>query len=378
MPHTIGFDATAALRQAAGIGRYVRELLAALARRDDGDVYRIFCLAGGAIEGALPPLGEHVRVRRVPISDRLSNTIWHRARLPLPVQVFTGRVDLFHSPDFTLPPAPGVPSILTVHDLAFLRVPQCAYPTLRRYLERVVPRSARRATHIIAVSQATRRDLIDLLDIPPERIQTVAEGVSHEFRPLETAYVQPVLRRLGLSQPYVLAVGTLEPRKNYVRLLEAYASLRQRGVEARLVIAGGKGWLYEPIFRRLRELRLEDQVTFVRPPDRDLVALYNGAQALVYPSLYEGFGIPPLEAMACGIPVACSTSASLPEVVGDAACTFDPADAGDMAGVLERVLHDDRLRADLRSRGLQRAKGFTWDRAAAETQRVYREVLGDA
>lgn len=373
---TVGFDATAAVRQAAGIGRYTRELLAALGDRDDDLRYRLIAMAGGETQGRLPLLDERFGVLQIPISDRLSNALWHRARVPLPVQLLTGRIDLFHSPDFTLPPAPGVPSVVTVHDLAFLAVPETAYPTLRAYLEEVVPRSLRRAAKVIAVSECTRQDLVERLGVPMERITVVHEGVSSVFR--ETAPAasdQEVLSRLRVSRPFVLGVGTIQPRKNYARLVEAFAAIWPRHQELSLVIAGSRGWMDEPVFAAIENLGLRDKVHIVGPGDEDLAALYRSCAVMAYPSLYEGFGIPPLEAMACGAPVICSNTSSLPEVVGDAAVMVDPSSTEQLAAALIRVLEDPELSARLRERGHERARLFTWERAAAETVGVYEDVL---
>jgi len=374
----IGFDATAAVRQAAGIGRYTRQLLSGLSVIEDDVGYRLFLCSGGRLEGSLPHLDQRFRVRSLPVSDRVVNVAWHRLRLPLPVQLATGRFDLFHSPDFTLPPVLGRPSVLTVHDLAFMRVPDCAFPTLRAYLEAVVPRSARRATRIIAVSEQTRRDVVELLKIPESRVTTILQGVTDGFGLQDPDSAWQAVHALGVQGPYILSVGTLEPRKNYVRLLDAYAALRSRGVRQRLVIAGARGWLDEPIFRRLQDLRLEDHVSILRPDDRALAALYAVCDVFVYPSLYEGFGIPPLEALACGAPVACSSASSLPEVVGEAALSFQPEDVEEMTDCLQRILFDTSLRDALRRKGPERAKRFTWASAARQTMLVYQEVLADA
>lgn len=375
---TIGFDATAAVQQAAGIGRYTRELLAALSARDDAHRYRVYYCARGKGEGALLPLNGRFELRALPVSDRIMNAVWHRCRLPVPAQLLTGQFDLFHSPDFTLPPTLGKPAVLTVHDLAFLRVPSCAYPTLRAYLQAVVPRSARRAARIIAVSENTRQDVIELLHLPPERVCTVLEGVGQEFRPLAPDAALDAAHRLSIQEPYILSVGTLEPRKNYTRLLDAYALLRERGVSHPLVIAGARGWLYEPILRRIHELHLEDHVLLAEPRNADLPALYSGAEVFVYPSLYEGFGIPPLEALACGAPVVCSSASSLPEVVGDAALTFNPLEVEEIAATIWTILSDTGLRENLKARGPLRAARFTWSHAAAETVRVYEEAADAA
>ncbi|HEX6508160.1 MAG TPA: glycosyltransferase family 1 protein [Chloroflexota bacterium] len=379
MTLTIGFDATAAARQWAGIGRYTRQLLGALAR-DSGDIrYRVFYWSAGASKNGLPALDSRFTVRPLPLSDRLANAIWQRARLPIPVELAIGRFDVFHSPDFTLPPTLARPTVLTIHDLAFLRVPNCAYPTLRAYLQKVVPRSARRATRLIAVSDSTRRDLIELLDIPPERITTVVEGVSESFRPpSDMDDARFAVSQAGVNGPFILTAGTLEPRKNYVRLLEAYALLRGRGVEHVLVIAGRPGWMYQPIYEAVQRLSLTPYVTFLQPSDTLLAALYGMADAFVFPSLYEGFGIPPLEAMACGAPVACSDSSSLPEVVGDSALLFSPLEVDAIADSVSRILSEPETARRLRLAGPRRAASFTWERAARQTSDVYRAVLGDA
>ena len=365
---TIGFDATAAARQSAGIGRYTRELLRALPGAAPNDRFRVFYCAGGASAGELPHTPANVSMRALPLSDRVMNAVWHRLRLPLPVQLVTGGFDLFHSPDFTIPPVMRRPTVLTVHDLAFRVVPECAFPTLRAYLEEAVPRSVARAGHIIAVSESTRRDLMFRLGVEPDRVTTVLEGVDARFSPAEDNPADIAsIARLGLTSPFLLATGTLEPRKNYVRLLEAYALLRQRGYTVPLVIAGRRGWLFEPIFLRVDQLSLSEHVRFVEPNDAELVALYRRAEALIFPSLYEGFGLPPLEAMSCGTPVASSRSSSMPEVVGDAALLFDPSNVQEMSAAMEHVLSDEGLRARLKLAGPERARSFTWERAARET-----------
>jgi glycosyltransferase involved in cell wall biosynthesis len=379
MALTVGYDATAAVRQGAGIGRYARELLAALARRTDDVHYKLLSSSGGVTEGYLPRLDGRFRHRALPVSDRVTNVFWQRWHVGVPVQTLIGCFDLFHSPDFTLPPTARRPAVVTVHDLAFLRVPEAAYPSLREYLEVVVPRSARRAERVIAVSQRTADDLVELLGIPAARIAVIPEGVSAQFVPVgDTRKTRAELELYGIRKPYVLAVGTLEPRKNYVRLFSAYARLRARGYDGHLVVAGRRGWLYEPILAAIRKLGLASEIKIIHPRDQDLPALYSLAEAFVYPSLYEGFGIPPLEAMACGTAVACSAASSLPEVVGDAALLFDPLDEQQICDSVERLLSDEALRAHLIERGRARAETFTWDRTAERTVTVYQEVAGRA
>lgn len=371
---TVGFDATAAVHQSAGIGRYTRHLLQEYGRMGGQDRFRLFYADRGQHRGYLPALDNRFAHRPVPVSDRLLNALWHRARIPLPVQVFTGRFDVFHSPDFSLPSTYRAPAIVTVHDLAFIRTPDCAVPSLAQYLQRVVPRSIRTATHVIAVSENTRHDILELVDIPETQVTTILEGVDTPVVKPTTDISETVLRGLGIGAPYILAVGTLEPRKNYSRLIQAYASLRHRGMDEHLVIAGAPGWLYEDVFQCVDRFQLNDSVHFVSPDDDELASLYHRATAFVYASLYEGFGLPALEALAWGLPVACSNAASLPEVVGDAAVQFDPYDVDGMAGCIETVVTDTNLRAILQQRGPLRASALSWRRAAQETVALYHRV----
>lgn len=371
---TLGFDATAAVRQSAGIGRYTRQLLAGLGCRTDLAV-RLFYCAGGSLGGRLPDLPPSTRVRALPLSDRITNAVWHRVGLPVPVEAILGRIDLFHSPDFTAPPTLGAPRVVTIHDLAFLTEPACAFPTLRAYLERVVPRSARGADRIIAVSDSTRRDVIERFGIAPDKVTTVYEAAGLEFYREPAEVADSVVGEMGITRPYILSVGTVEPRKNYVRLLEAYARVLAQGAHQDLVIAGHFGWMFQPVLDTIAALRLDDRVRIVSPDDRQLRSLYNAADAFVYASLYEGFGIPVAEALACGAPVACGNTSSLPEVLGNAGLTFEPRDSEQIASATLRLLSDSRLAADFRRRGPARAATFSWERAASETVAVYRAAL---
>jgi len=370
----IAIDYTAAVQQRAGIGRYTRELVGALLRlpqsQEAGHCYTLFAAAGGrAVPADLPP-SPAVRLCFLPISDEWAARLWHRARLPIPVEVFTGPVDLFYSPDFVLPPTrPGTRTLLTVHDLSFLRYPDHFVPKLVRYLERVVPASVARADRVLADSEATRADLIRLLGTPPEKVEVLYSGVDPRFRPEPEPGERERLRaRYGLDRPYVLSVGTLQPRKNFVRLIRAFARLPDTGRV--LVIAGGRGWLYESVLEEAAHHPDRVRVLgFVE--DADLPALYRGADLFVFPSFYEGFGLPVLEAMACGVPVVCSGVSSLPEVAGDAALLVDPEDEDGLRWAMERALEDEGLRREMTARGRARAAQFTWERAARQLLGVF-------
>jgi glycosyltransferase involved in cell wall biosynthesis len=267
--------------------------------------------------------------------------------------------------------------VVTVHDLSFLRYPEGAEPGLRQYLSAAVPRSAREADLVLADSENTRRDVVELLGISAERVEVVYPGVDQQFTVVqETEALEEVKRTYGLSLPFILTVGTLEPRKNLIALLEAYTVLQERrGFDHKLVVAGGKGWLYEGIFQRVKELSLTQDVVFLGfVSEEHLPALYSLADVLVFPSIYEGFGLPPLEAMACGTPVVTSDSSSLPEVVGDAGLMVAPDDHQALAEAIVRVIEDAHLRGDLVKRGLARAAEFSWQATGERLLSAYQSL----
>jgi glycosyltransferase involved in cell wall biosynthesis len=243
---------------------------------------------------------------------------------------------------------------------------------LRAYLNKVVPRSVARADHVIADSAATRDDLVAHYGTPPEKISVLYSGVSRVFQPVrDPAVLAAVRERYGLrSGPFVLGVGTIQPRKNYARLIQALA--RQPDPELSLVIAGGKGWLYDAIFAEVERCGLQGRVIFPGfVADEDLPALYSAARVYAYPSTYEGFGLPLLEAYACGTPVVTSTAACLPEVAGDAALLVPPTDVDALAAALHQAASDEALRARLIARGFERVKAFTWERSARQLLEIY-------
>jgi glycosyltransferase involved in cell wall biosynthesis len=281
------------------------------------------------------------------------------------------------SPDLLFVPAHVLPlvrprrTVVTIHDLGYLFFPHAH--TLRRRLELHLSTAwnARKATRVIAVSQATKDDLVRRYRVPKERVQVVHHGVTSRFRPTDDPAVPA---RYGLPPSYLLYLGTLQPRKNIERLLQAYARLPAGAPP--LVLAGAKGWYFERIARTIDELGLGQRL--VLPgyvADEDVPAILSAATALVYPSLYEGFGLPALEAMACGTPVIAARTSSLPEVVGEAGLLVDPLDVGALGAAMERLLSDAVLGEQLRSRGLERARAFTWERCARETMAVLEEAL---
>jgi glycosyltransferase involved in cell wall biosynthesis len=368
----VGIDYTAAARQRAGIGRYTRELVAALFRMESAHRYTLFAATGGLktgdwrleIENLQSPVS-NLQLRAIPITDDWLHRLWQRLRLPIPVEAVTGPLDVFYSPDFVLPPTlRGTRTLLTVHDLSFLHYPEAFVPSLRAYLARVVPRSVARADRVLADSASTRDDLITYFGTPPEKVHVLYSGVDARFHPEKESGEEERLRsKYGVESPYLLSVGTLQPRKNYVRLIKAFANLPLADLQ--FAIAGGRGWLYEDILAEAQ--RHGDRVRVLGfVDDADLPALLRNAALFAFPSLYEGFGLPVLEAMACGVPAVCSSTSSLPEVGGDAALMVDPLDVDALAQAMARVLGDAGLRREMVDRGLAQAKRFTWEKAARQ------------
>jgi len=370
----IAIDYTAAARQGAGIGRYARELVTAILAGADAADYVLMTASAGlgqswaAEKERLRQIaGNHpLTFRDIPLTDDWMARLWQRLRLPLPAEWITGRADVFYSPDFVLPPLlRRTRAVLTVHDLSFLRYPETFPPALRTYLENAVPRSVARSDAILADSEATRQDLIELLRVPPAKVTTLYCGVASRFTPEPAPGERERLRaRYGIGErPYVLAVGTIQPRKNYPHLIAACAPLAKT-YNIEVVIAGRPAWLAEPTLEAVKACDYVRLMGFF--DDDDLPALYRQAHILAFPSLYEGFGIPPLEAMACGAPVVASTAASVPEVVGNAGLLADPQNISAWTTALERLMNDQDLRAQLRRDGLQRARQFTWEAAARQ------------
>ncbi|MBN1639933.1 MAG: glycosyltransferase family 4 protein [Anaerolineae bacterium] len=383
----IGIDYTSAAHQGAGIGRLTRNIVRALSEIDEQNEYTL--LVRGRDLPYPPPVphprnvasgipNDNVREVRTWIDERWWHRVWHRLRLPIPVEWLVGAVDLFHSPDFTLPPVQGrTRTLVTVHDLSFLHLPDCFQPSLLEYLVAHVPRAVARAHCVIADSESTRRDLVDAYGVPPGRVVVIYPAVEPRFRPLDD---QPALARVReryqLPQRFILSLGTIQPRKNYTGLIEAFARLGDP--ELSLVIVGGRGWLYDDVFAAVREHRLEERVCFPGyVADEDVPALYNLASVFALPSLYEGFGIPPLEAMACGTPVVVANNSSLPEVVGDAGLLVETRDTEALADALDRLLRDAALRRALTAAGLVRARAFTWRRSAEQLLATYERVHGE-
>lgn len=373
-------DYTPAVRQSAGIGRIIRGQVAALI--DAGQGYDIRLFVAGQVSRAEREAAP-LPLRTIPlISERNLIRLWHRLNVPFPrADWFAGgRADLLHATDFVLPPANARRRVVTVHDLAFLRYPDAAMPSLHRYLNVVVPRSVRRADHLIADSQHTADDLQELWAIPAERISVVQGAVEHShFQPVTDPERQRAVREkyaIG-ERPFLLGLSKLQPRKNFARLIRAFAAARKEAaLPHRLVIGGSKGWLFDEIFATVQALGLEGEVIFPGfVDDADLPALFSAAEFFAYPSLYEGFGLPILEAQACGAPVLAGDNSCLPEAGGDAALYVRAESVESIAEGVVRLATDAGLRADLRAKGLMNAAKFTWQRSAQQLMDAYAKAM---
>ncbi len=359
--------------RSAGIHRYIAELLYHLPLADPETAYTAFAPRSSPHTGGVP-----VRSTRWPTARPIARIVWEQVFQP--ALVARERLDVLHGLAFVSPLIRPCPTVVTVHDLSFELFPKLFHNANGVYLRLLTRLSCRGAARIIAVSESTRADVARYYGVPGERIVTIAHGVSPNFYPRSEAELAEFRRARGLPDPFVLFVGTLEPRKNLTVLIEAFGQVisqdTARSCRLKLVLAGGKGWYYEQIFATIERLGLKDRVVWAGYiPEGDLPLWYNAADVFAFPSRYEGFGMPILEAMACGTPTVTSTASSLPQIAGDAALSVCPEDVGAWADALQRVLSSAALRQELRAQGIARAAQFTWEETARRTAGVYRQIL---
>ncbi len=374
----ICLDLSPAIHQKAGLGRYARTLAEHLIAQDPFNQYTAFAYGQFADESLSPDLRRLPRAN-VPLGARawrMSVLLAHQFGVAL--DRWLPPCDIFHATEHLLPPLKNARTVFTLHDLIFQFFPEYHLPLNRWYLATALPHFLRRADAIIAVSESTKRDAITTYQVPPEKITVIYEGVNPALKPVDDPKIISDARaRYAKNRRFILFLSTIEPRKNLIRLIDALRALHLRGFNHRLLVAGRKGWLYQDVFAHLKQTGMEGRVDFLGyVPDADLPALMAASDAFVFPSLYEGFGLGPLEAMACGAPVVASNTSSMPEILGDAALYVNPSDTADIAIGIERVLTNRELREELRAKGIAQAAKFSWTRAAEETLKVYEAVSG--
>jgi glycosyltransferase involved in cell wall biosynthesis len=369
----IAIDAHSVGTKLGGNESYAVNLIEALAQIDSVNKYTIYVTTNEA---------------RARFTDRWSNfkvrsTLPHtpliRIPLTLSAELRKHPVDVLHV-QFTAPPFCPCPAVVSIHDLSFEHLPETFKRRSRTQLRLTVRHSARRASRILTLSEHTRRDIIQTYGIDAERVSTIPVAAAEHFGPIrDYRELQRVRHNYGIDGDYILSVGSIQPRKNLARLIRAYALLRgncSADKLPKLVLVGKSAWLYDETLRTLDEAGVKDTVVLTGyVPERDLPALYSGALCFVYPSYFEGFGLPPLEAMKCGAPVIVGDRTSLPEVVGDAALAVDPFDIEAIAGAIMRLIDDPALRTELSVKGLQRSRMFSWLDTARKTLTVYEEVV---
>jgi len=354
-----------------GTATYVSNVLTKIFEIDTDNEYFLYT---GADNSYTFKEYHNVTEKNIAISRRSSRLVWDQ--LILPYELKKHDIDVMHGTKGVAPIFTDSKIVITIHDLIPILYPDTYTMIDRTYWRHVLPLFAKTAEQIITVSESTKNDLVSLLNIDETKVSVTPLGIDNRYKkPLKDNIM--TINRYYLPDQYILYVGTLQPRKNLATLIYAFYKLKQvKQIKHKLVIVGKKGWLYNDIFKLVNKFNIASEVKFTGyVPDEDLPYLYNAADLFVYPSFYEGFGLPPLEAMACGTPVITSNTSSLPEVVGDAGIMVDPYDVDGLAQAMYEVLTNDDLREDLIKKGIERAKMFSWEKTARETLKVYESVV---
>ncbi len=369
----IAIDATVLPEKLGGAGVYVLNLISALSKIDRENEYFIFVEKRNIKKFNLANNFRLLGVRDMPRSLRL---IWEQIVFPFLLKRY--KIRILHSPRYTTSWLRfGWKSVVTFHDMLFLLFPQKHNILKRFFYCWMLPIAAKKAERIIAVSSSTKKDIMKLLNISSEKIRVIYLGIGSLYHPLEKKEVEDFRRKEEIFGSFILYVGTLKKRKNVLNIIRAYKKIKEKGIKEKLVIVGNKSGEYQNIYKAVKRSKLEKDVFFSGYVDEALLPFYyNSAFLFIYPSLYEGFGLPILEAMASGTPVITSNVSSLPEVVGDAAILVNPNNIEEMAEMMQKVLTNQKLREKMREKGLKRAKLFSWERCARETLNLYEEIGG--
>jgi len=366
----IALDCRSVFPGRGGIGRYAETLARSLARADSAHEYVLL-----TTERQGEPIVRSDKVVETSFRTGMIDPVWEQ--LHLPVVLRQQEVDLYHNPCFSLPVASDrVRLVSTVHDVVFRARPDLVEPRLRDYLARWTEVALKVGQRIITVSRYSKEQIVKLYTPDPDKVHVVYNGIDQRFKPLPKTECRKIREKYRLPKDFVLYMGAIEPKKNLDVLLDAQRILKQKSTDYVLVIAGPKGSLQYDLHEGLRKRNLESAVVLLGyVEDRDVVGLLSAARVFVYPSLYEGFGFPPLEAMACGTPTVVSDATSLPEVVGDGALVAPAQDPGALAGAIASAFVDKDLQSQLVKKGKKRARSFTWEQCAERTLAVYREAV---
>jgi len=368
----ICIDIQTTLNQPTGVGHYTKELanhLSVLLNRDELILFYFSFI------NRKPSINintaNYKPMRWLP--ERIMRRIWRYLKWP-PFNIFAGSADIYHFPNFVLPPLKKGKSVVTIHDLSFLRFPEFAPTRYARYLSSIVKDTVRRADAIITDSKFCRDEIEELLHVNSDRLHPIYPGISLRFHTIDKEKISSTLAKLNLERPYILTISTVEPRKNIQFLITLFEQLYN--FYGDLVIAGKLGWKYEPILKRIQtSYRTNDILYLDYVEDIDLPALYSGAELFVFPSHYEGFGLPPLEAMACGVPVVASSGGALDEVLGDGACIIQDYDINTWIETIQNLLFDSEFRKKQIAKGHHRVNNYTWDNSVSRVLKLYRSLL---
>jgi glycosyltransferase involved in cell wall biosynthesis len=366
MADSIGIIAYALDRMHGGIGRYSRELIRSVGQA----LPRMHILAAGKFEAQYPTV-------QLPGSALLP-ALMTLGQVEIAWAARQHHLDIVHDPTGIFPLAlTSSRKVVSIHDVFSYVSPETSTAADRLIYRLWLPLAVRRTDAVITVSLQSKKDILRYLPVRADMMTVIPEAAGSNFQPMPRVNVETILKKNGIDFPYILYVGSVEPRKNLLRLLKAYARVRESLSGRKLVVVGARNiWLSTPLTEEIRRLNIEPWVHFTGyVEDEDLPAFYNGADVFVFPSLYEGFGLPVLEAMGCGTPVITSNVSSLPEVAGDAAVLVDPYNIEGIASAMQQVLEDPHLSNELREKGLARAKQFSWERTARETIAVYKRVM---
>lgn len=368
----IAIDATSIPPRPVGVGHYLINLVSNLSTLSLDEEIFIF-----VHRECVPLFGSilHPRIKFIPIQDKSPfwRIVWEQFRLPWLLQKY--HIDVIHSPHYTIPILTRCRRVVTFHDMTFILFPQFHRPSKRIYFKVMMTLSSHLADVLISISENTRQDILKLLKTPQDKVVTIPLGVSDDFHPIQD---QSVLERIKknylLPDIFFLYVGTLEPRKNITMLLNAYQQYRHQGGNASLILVGQLGWMVDDLIRKLQDPRIESQIRWLGYiPQEDLPGIYNLALGLIYPSYYEGFGLPPLEAMACGTPVITTAIGSLMEIVGEAGMLVPPGDELAMTQAMLKIWSKTDLRQQFRKLGIERAAMYSWQNTAQQTLAIYRQ-----